>query len=375
MAATARAKVTLEEIDRIVSEPQPVLRNLRITECYFRLSHELAAAIDAGNANWSTFATWASMTAGNSIRNEEVPLLLLAILRDEGRLRPRVGPVFMWIYRHTAAKIDILQQARDTIARVSEQVADGNRKVFAELAPLFARFVEVRAAPPAERPARFEAFLASLKPGASNEGGQDVLRQAFVQYAAAAEEADAAAKAQLILLANCHIGLHEQTRLQDDIKGAMDAPIAEIITDGIGRLIAIRLAFLFLGPLGVTRQRVREAIQQDWQCLATRLSMRLSLPGGRVLPLGGDHIPWPNQIPEALRQLSNAELVALLQQYDDDLTQLRARGAHNWSRLQDRMGFICELFRAEQQSLNLFDSPFDEEALRAIASGMVPGRL
>ena len=117
----------------------------------------------------------------------------------------------------------------------------------------------------------------------------------------------------------------------------------------------------------MTRQRVRDAIQHDWQCLATRLSMRLSLPGGRVLPLGGDHIPWPNQIPESLRQLSNADLIALLTRYDDDLTQLRARGAHNWSRLHDRMGFICELFRAEQQSGNLFDSPFDEEALAAIA--------
>ena len=375
MAATSRTKVTLDEIDRIVSEPQAVLRNLRITECYHRLSHELAAAIDAGNANWSTFATWASKTAGNSIRNEEVPRLLLAMLRDEGRLRPRVGPVFMWIYRHTAAKIDVLQQARDTIGRVSEQVADGNRKVFAELAPLFARFVEVKAAPPAERPARFDAFLASLKPGASDEGGQDVLRQAFLHYAAAAEARDISDKAQLILLGNCCIGLHEQTRLQDDIKGAMDAPIAEMITDGIGRLIAIRLAFLFLGPLGVTRQRVREAIQDDWQCIATRLSMRLSLPGGRVLPLGGDHVPWPNQIPEALRQLSNADLIALLKRYDDDLTQLRSRGAHNWSRLHDRMGFICELFRAEQQSRNLFDSPFDEEALAAIANGTVPRRL
>jgi len=153
----------------------------------------------------------------------------------------------------------------------------------------------------------------------------------------------------------------------------MDAPVAEIITDGIGRLLAIRLAFLFLGPLGVTRHRVRDAIQTDWQCLATRLSMRLSLPGGRVLPLGGDHIPWPNEIPEALRQLSNADLITLLTRYDDDLTMLRARDAHNWSRLHDRMGFICELFRAEQQSRILFDSPF-EETLAAIAIGTVPNR-
>jgi hypothetical protein len=283
-----------------------------------------------------------------------------------------VGPVFAWIYRHTAAKVDVFQQARDTIRRVSEEVADGNRKVFAELAPLFVRFVEAMAVAEPERSERVQAFLSSLRPGPSDRDGQDVLRRAFTHYASAAAEPDPCLKAQLILLANCQIGLHEQTRLQDDIKGAMDAPVAEMITDGIGRLLAIRLAFRFLWPFGITRERVRAAILDDWQCVATRLSMRLSLPGGRVLPLGGDLIPWPNQIPELLQQLSNADLVALLRQFDDDLTTLRAHGARNWSRLHDRMGFICELFRAEQLSSALFDPPFSPEAQTDIARGVVP---
>jgi hypothetical protein len=372
MPVPTRTQVTLDEVARIIEEPEPILRNLRITECYHRLSSELAAVTDTANANWSTFATWASRTAGISIRDEELPVLLLALLRDEARLRPRVGPVFAWIYRHTAAKVDVLQQARETIQEVSLEVADGNRKVFVELAPLFVQFVEAMQAPAAERRARLEAFLARLTPGPSDRDGQDVLRHAFVNYASAAAEPDPGTKAQLILLANCQIGLHEQTRLQGDIEGAMNAPVAEMVTDGIGRLLAIRLAFRFLGPLGVTRARVRAAIQSDWQCLATRLSMSLSLPGGRVLPLGGDHIPWPNQVPEVLRQLANAELIALLHRYDDDVTRLRTRGAHNWARLHDRMGFICELFRAEQASANLFTPPFSETAAADIARGVVP---
>ncbi|MGE0461228.1 MAG: hypothetical protein AB7Q16_07640 [Vicinamibacterales bacterium] len=365
-------RVSLEDVARIVNDPDPVLRNLRITQCYHALSAELSRAIDPASANWSTFATWASKTAGLSIRDEEVPRLLLALLRDGERLRPRVGPVFAWIYRHTAAKVDVFQQARDTIRRISEEVADGNRKVFAELAPLFVRFIDTMATPEAERPARLQEFLATLRPGPSDRGGQDVLRGAFTNYAAAAVERDPCIKAQLILLANCQIGLHEQTRLQDDIKGAMDAPVAEMITDGIGRLLAVRLAFRFLWPLGVTRERVRAAIQEDWQCLATRLSMRLSLPDGRVLPLGGDRIPWPNEIPDALRQLTNADLIALLRQFDDDLAKLRTHGARNWSRLHDRMGFICELFRAEQQSADLFGPPFSPEAEVDITRGVVP---
>jgi len=368
----ALARVTLEDVARIGQTSNPTLRNLLITQCYYDLSHELADVIDPASANWSTFATWASKTAGISIRDEEIPRLLVDMLRDEGRLRPRVGPLFAWIYRHTASKVDVFQQARDTVARVSAEVADGNRKVFVELAPLFVQFIQAMSGSRDSVNERLQAFLATLRPGPSDRDGQDVLRLAFTNYAAAALEQSSGAKAQLILLANCQIGLHEQTRLQQDIQGAMDAPVGEMITNGIGRLIAIRLAFLFLGPLGITRRRVRDAIQDDWQCLATRLSMSLSLPGGRVLPLGGDDIPWPNQIPDVLQRLSNADLIALLERFDDDLTRLRARGAQNWCRLHDRMGFICELFRAEQLSASLFGQPFTDAARDDIRSGRIP---
>jgi hypothetical protein len=365
-------RVTLDDVERIGRTSDPTLRNLLITQCYHDLSHELAAVIHRGSANWSTFATWASRTAGISIRDEEVPRMVVDCLRDEGRLRPRVGPVFAWIYRHTAAKVDVFQQARETIARVSAEVADGNRKVFVELAPLFVRFVEVASGPGDAVPERLEAFLATLRPGPSDRDGQDVLRLAFTNYAAAAQQADPAAQAQLILLANCEIGLHEQTRLQEDIQAAMDAPVAEMITDGMGRLLAVRLAFWLLAPFGVTRTCVCDAIREEWQRMATCLTMSLSLPAGRVLPLGGDRIPWPNQIPEILRHLTNADLIALLRRFDDDLTRLRAEGARNWCSLQDRMGFICELFRAEQLTTNLFGQPFDDAARAEILAGRVP---
>jgi hypothetical protein len=363
---------TLEEVARIAEEADPVLRNLRITQSYHELSAALARVIDTGNANWCTLATWASRTAGASIRREELPRALLDLLRDEGRLRPRLGRLFTWIYRRTVAKVDVLQQARDTIQRVSHDVADGNLKVFAELAPLFVRTIGVLGAPAAERATRLPAFLANLRPGPTDRGGQDLLRRAFSSYAAAAAETEAGTRAQLILLANCLIGLHEQTRLQDDIEGAMNAPVAAFVTEGLGRLLLIQLAFVLLWPLGVTRKRVRAFIQGEWQRVATRFSMGLSLPGGRVLPLGGDDIPWPTQVPEALRTLSHPELIALLQRFDDDTERLRRHGADNWSRLPDRMGFICELFRAQQQSQDLFEQPFSPAARADIARGVVP---
>ena len=364
--------MTLEDIARISEEANAALRNLRITQCYHDLSAELARAVDAGNANWCTFATWASKTAGNSIRDEELPRVLVDLLRDEARLRPKVGPVFLWIYRRTVAKVDLFAQGRATLQRVSEEVAEGNRKVFTELAPLFVRFASLMAAPAADRAASLPGFVTELRPGPTGRGGQELLQRAFSNYATAAGEPDARKKAQLMLLANCQIGLHEQTRLQNDIKGAMDAPVGAVVTDGLGRLLVIKLAFALLGPFGVSRERVRAAIQDEWQHVVTRFSMTLSLPGGRVLPLGGDSIPWPSQIPEALRTPTNPDLIALLQQFDDDTERLRTRGADNWARLGDRMGFICELFRSAQQSADLFDQPFSQAARDEIARGVVP---
>ena len=56
---------------QIASITNPVLRNLRITECYHRLSVAMAQRIGQ-SANWCTFATWASKQAGQTIRGEDI---------------------------------------------------------------------------------------------------------------------------------------------------------------------------------------------------------------------------------------------------------------------------------------------------------------
>jgi len=106
---------------------------------------------------------------------------------------------------------------------VSEEVAGREPQVFAELHPL-RRFVwrpaptRGRAAPASSLPGRPEA-------GPSDRDGR-TRSAAFASYAPAAGKRRTATRAQLILLANCQIGLHEQTRLQEDIEGAMNAPVA-----------------------------------------------------------------------------------------------------------------------------------------------------
>ena len=62
---------TVADVERIAALPDPVIRNLLITQCY----HELAVVMTTRtgvNANWCTFATWASKQAGQTIRKEDV---------------------------------------------------------------------------------------------------------------------------------------------------------------------------------------------------------------------------------------------------------------------------------------------------------------
>src|SRR5262245_51141102 len=59
------------EVRAIVAIEDAVIRNLRITECYARLSAGVHAQIGDG-ANWCSFATWASRQAGCTIRGEDL---------------------------------------------------------------------------------------------------------------------------------------------------------------------------------------------------------------------------------------------------------------------------------------------------------------
>jgi len=114
------------DLDAIAQLQDGALRNLLITQRYHDLSLALTETIGPGNVNWSTFATWASKTAGLSIRNEEVPPFVAGLAQEH---------------------LFLLDPVKDTLGQVSQQIAVGNRKVYAELTPLFAKFARPGFAP------------------------------------------------------------------------------------------------------------------------------------------------------------------------------------------------------------------------------------
>lgn len=342
-------QVSEARIAAVTALEDGALRNLWITQTYHDLSKELSSTVDAKNANWATFACWASKTAGASIRNAEVPDVMMLALRAEASFEELTRGLSQRVLgvHEAAAPDDVFDVAREAIAAISAQVAAGNLRVFAELAPVFSSFVQTFGADRRHEPAKYQAFAARFRPGPAEREGQDLLREAFGLYYEAKFAAPAEARAQKMLLANCLIGLHEQTRLQPNIAAALDAPVAALFGE-----------------------RVR-FVEDLWERFATKALMQLALPAGAAIPLGMD----PNEAlgldyPKSLRTLSDPRLLTFAQRYG-------AGGAHDtsaddWSELPQRMRFIIDLFRTTQQMAALLDQPFSDSHREKLLHTLIP---
>jgi hypothetical protein len=81
---------TTAVVDAISIIANPVIRNLKITQCYCELSSAFAART-VMCANWCTFAIWASKQAGQTIREEDLQRTIENILKQE----PAISEIFM----------------------------------------------------------------------------------------------------------------------------------------------------------------------------------------------------------------------------------------------------------------------------------------
>ncbi|XXY48012.1 hypothetical protein WME91_49240 [Sorangium sp. So ce269] len=380
------------EIERTVGlDHDPVLRNLRITQTYQDLAQALHRLLGAEDVSWCTFATWASKTAGAFIRDEELPARLRGAL-SEGGVAQRLAPVASAPLPRGALGAlgdpleGVVGLATRILGDVSALIAEGNLKVFAELAPVFAGLVAALEGDGGPAPAAFERLLASLSPGPTQRGGQSLLREALAAYRDARVEGDARRRAELILLANAQVGLHEQIRLQPYIAGSLDAPIGDALlgwahgaatasTAGEARHAAHGWLDALLHPAA-------DELTRTWEWFATRELMTLRLPDG-TLRLGLDLPAPPGRplFPEALQAIDLPALRALLGQLDAlgpapaprlAPGPVAGTAARNWARLSDRMRFIAELFRSRQQDARLLEPPFSEAQRASLLEGRVP---
>ncbi len=379
---------TLIEVEAIAARRDPVIRNLQITQCYHELSAVIAMRLGL-NANWCTFATWASKQAGQSIRKEDLARTLDSLLNAStattaahevtisvqrlGTLRkPRQIRESVWDVVNPAGAID----------RASEAVARGNQKVFAEIGRECARFCAMCLSDDEFNADHLAQFKAGLRPGDPPEG-QRYLQQAFSRYYQAFFADDTKARLELLLLANLEIGFHEQTRLQPEIAAAMDAAIItpneftrrllKALFPYRGWLARFRLWLtrLLTGPTPLDRavDALLTEVRRLVRLFITEYMLSIDLAGTR-LKLGDD---LTAEFPPELATISHADLRALLDAIDPTPDSVHDSGAIDWAELADRIHFIADLFRCYAVSSALFNPPFTLEQVIALKAGQIPG--
>jgi hypothetical protein len=139
------------DVQRIVAIENPVVRNLEITYCYSRLAAASTTRNGEG-ANWCTYATWASRQAGGTIRGEDLLENLGRRLGESlaGWLLHPVATLWRRLLRRGLFQRETrlgrltneLHTPFDAFERASDAVARGNLKVFEEIGPQFARYLQ-----------------------------------------------------------------------------------------------------------------------------------------------------------------------------------------------------------------------------------------
>ncbi len=337
-----------DRIRSAITTKDPVLCNLRITLAHHELSMSLRDLLgeDTG-ANFHTWAVWGSKKAGKTIRQEDIPALrqlalllgstlgaLLAALLGIGRSRSaRQTTAIFGAGVGGGASYALADRSLDAATR---SILGGNITVLEDIGDVTARFVCAFYGASGADPERLEAFLSTLRPGPTEEGGQDLLREAFTHYYLAGHERDLNARHEHMLYANLKAILHEHIRLQPYIAGAMPLPLRGWITS---RLLNYQV-------------------------------------GMQTLHVDEDILPWHDPAaPTTLRHLENPDLVSFLggpQGWDRTPDSYVGSRAANWAEVRDRMNYICDLFRSRHFDPGLFAPPYDEQQRAEIEAGRVP---
>jgi len=361
---------TAADVKAISAMKDPVARNYAITQGYADLSTAMGKLVGDENASWATFGTWASKQAGVSIRGEDMPKQLTDLLKGAGGIGGPLGKVDDFLRKLGLPAFpvgDLAAAGNEALTNVSKAIADGNKLVFNEVGQEFARFIETFQGDTKFDPAKTQKYLDGFPKD------KPLLKEAFGHYAQAMHEKDPNKKAELMLLANNKVGLHEQTQLQPYVDKALNAPVKEtfrkVLKQGIEASInalpfpasLAGKAALKSGAVDALLNPVVDAAAGAFRRIATEHMMKLAVPGG-ALKLGND-LPPPKGMestlfPPHLRSIQNPELRALLGRLDHSPDSLKGTGAKDWSRLDQRMDYIIDLFRTRQSDPHLFDAPF-----------------
>ncbi|MCA9791982.1 MAG: hypothetical protein KC910_09320 [Candidatus Eremiobacteraeota bacterium] len=284
-------KLSVDEIARL-HEQDPAAGNEAITNKYYHQAQELNSLLggtkDDFNATWPAYGSVASNSAGAVIRSDGIP-------GYDG---------------------------------ISDQVAEGNRKVFKDIAPAYDSYIEAAKKPDFDFAKWMDANHDKLF--VNSETGQEKtnLIKSFDYLDRARSEQDEDRKQEYLLASNVLAGRHEQEYLQPQIERAT-APLTGTVGErALGEVYVDKDPPVFM-PNG----KGSGALDQ--------LDVSKTIPG---------------QAPDALDNISDSGVRRDVGQAMGigNPSQLRgddviaASGTENWADLDDRMGTIGGLMVATQ---------------------------
>jgi hypothetical protein len=377
--AVTSTPVDAAAVARISAIRDPVRRNLWITQAYADFAGRLHDLVDRRDHTWCSFAVWASATAGQSIRRQELPGIALQVLNDSARHRAKLNETnhrMRWWRMLFAAPLllseDVLAALDDAIGEVSKRIGHGNKLVFDELAPLFVAFLDAAEAGRISSDDDVDEVLAATGLEVSDD-----VQLAFRWYGRAVRPGDPVARARRVLAGNVLAVAHEQQRLQSDITASMDAGPASI-----GRLLYNTRTrkhhkghrWLRFGPL---RRAAAHVANDAWDELITELMMTLRVPGATLrldhdVPPGQDGTTFPADLHDLAAPADPSEPAVVYGRWDRTHGTGKHDASGDWEQLASRMNFIVNLFRSRQQDVTLAVAPFTAEQLAAMEAGKIP---
>jgi len=356
--------LTQEYIQSVVERKNLVVRNLQVTQGYYRLSNGMRRCTGGTNVSWCSFATHASKTAGQALRHELMPgFLKSAMIRMAG-----YDNTFIFLTEGLVEQVQPRPGQKNSrlgeaLLRVSHLISDGNITVFKELAGPFAAFINTFRKDWEYDRGKLQAFLdENFRPGPVQEGGQDYLIEAFTAFYRTRFATGAKEKAEYNLQGNLLVGLHEQTRLQPQIEQSMAVPL-ELFSDT--QKNSGEKAKDTGKRATMTRKIIARAI--------TDMLMGITLPS-RELKLGQNIVAPTGVInfPQDLLLIKDPRCLELVRMFETGQDTLSGSGAENWASLRDRMSFVVDFFRSHQQYKRMWEAPFQEAQMPVIESGHFP---
>ena len=328
-------------IDAALATPDPVVENLRITLCHAELSLALREVLGADSgANFHTWAVWGSKKAGRTIRREDAPWLAAATMTagaivGAALLCGRRAPTPLGAAVGAAAGA---AGSRALLSRSAAMILAGNATVLDDIGRVSAAFIAAFWEPGNRNAERLAEFVANVPDGDAVDGGKRLLRSAFAAYLEGSLSDDPDETQELILYGNLAALLHEHQRLDPYIDRSLPRPVRRLVT---ARMLDFAV-------------------------------------GDEHLDVASD-VPAPElPDPPTLRTIETERLDRFLHGTPGrpgwDRTPGTRVGSHagDWTRIEDRMNFVVDLFHTRHTDPDLFLPPYPKEAASAIDAGRIP---